>query len=222
MKKAPYCCALLGIAALTIGPPLYLDHRQDLEAKLLVNAAERLSLVPAHFGPWSLREESSLGESVLRLLGCSDHICRTYVHNESGDTVAFVMLVGPSGPLAVHTPEICMTNREYENIKQSEPIAITSDERTHEFFATMFRAKTLEGPKLNVYYGWSRDGVHWEAPESPRTALGPLPMLYKLQVACAAPAVPSDIPTAGVSFLTSLVPFLTDAVKADPVNKITD
>jgi hypothetical protein len=116
-----------------------------------------------------------------------------------------VFLVGPAGPLAVHTPEICMTSREYENLKQSEPIDIVAQGKNHRFFETLFRAKTLEGQKLHVYYGWSRDGNLWEAPQSPRIALGPLPMLLKLQVACSASDTEDSKRSAGITFLEDLL-----------------
>jgi hypothetical protein len=122
--------------------------------------------------------------------------------------VALVMLVGPAGPLAVHTPEICMTSREYENIKPSEQVRVMSDGREQQFFATLFRAKTLEGQRLNVYYGWSADGEEWQAPLSPRITLGPLPMLYKVQVVCADAAVAEGATAPGVAFLADLLPHL--------------
>jgi hypothetical protein len=216
-SNVKYYCALIAVLAITISPAVYLGHQQTIRAAMLDKAAERMSHVPKQFGSWMFREEDTLSESVLRLLGCSNHLCRTYVNSETGEAVALVFLIGPAGPLAVHTPEICMTSREYENLKQSEPIDIAAAGQNHRFFQTLFRAKTLEGQKLNVYYAWSRDGYQWEAPESPRVVLGPLPMLYKLQVACAAPAV-TDGPTAAVTFLTDLLPHLSPAsIVANPL-----
>jgi hypothetical protein len=210
-----YYCALIAVVAVTVSPAVYLGHQQTVRAAMLEKAAERLSRVPTQFGSWLLRDEDTLSESVLHLLGCSSHLCRTYVNSETGEAVALVFLVGPAGPLAVHTPEICMTSREYENLKQSEPMDIGAEGRNQKFFQTLFRAKTLEGQKLNVYYGWSRDGLQWEAPESPRIVLGPLPMLYKLQVACAEPAVTAEGPTAAVTFLEELLPLLSPPKTAE-------
>jgi hypothetical protein len=208
-SNVKYFGALFTVVAITVSPAAYLGHQQAVRTAMLDNAGERLSRVPAQFGSWLLRDEDTLSESVLNLLGCSNHICRTYVNSETGEAVALVFLVGPAGPLAVHTPEICMTSREYENLKQSEPMDIVTEGQTHQFFQTLFRAKTLEGQKLNVYYGWSRDGHQWEAPESPRFVLGPLPILYKLQVACAEPTVTAEGPTAAVTFLKDLLPHLS-------------
>jgi hypothetical protein len=210
-SKVKYYCALMAVVAITVSPAVYLGHQKDIQAAMLEKAAECLSRVPTQFGSWLLRDEDTLSESVLDMLGCSNHLCRTYVNSDTGETVALVFLVGSAGPLAVHTPEICMTSREYENLQQAEPIEVTSQGRPQRFMATLFRAKTLEGQKLNVYYGWSRDGYRWEAPESPRITLGPLPMLYKIQVACAVPAVAAEGPTAAMTFLQDLLPLLTQS-----------
>jgi hypothetical protein len=205
-SNVKYYSALLAIVAITVSPAVYLGHQQAVRAAMLDQAARRLSLVPMQFGSWLLREEDTLSESVLNMLGCSNHLCRTYVNSNTGEAVALVFLVGPAGPLAVHTPEVCMTSREYENLKESEPLDIAARGKSHRFFETMFRAKTLEGQKLNVYYGWSRDGSIWEAPESPRMELGPLPMLLKLQVACSAPDTEIDPKRcAGITFLEDLL-----------------
>jgi hypothetical protein len=207
-SNVKYYCALMAVVAITVSPAVYLDHQKDIQAAMLETGAAHLSRVPTQFGAWLLRDEDTLSESALDLLGCSNHLCRTYVNSETGEAVALVFLVGPAGPLAVHTPEICMTSREYENLKQSEPVGIAAQGKRQQFFTTLFRAKTLEGQKLNIYYGWSRDGFQWEAPESPRIALGPLPMIYKLQVACAEPPVATEGPTAAVTFLQDLLPLL--------------
>jgi hypothetical protein len=205
-SNVKFYCALIAVVVITVSPAVYLGRQQNVRAAMLDKAAEQLSRVPTQFGSWLVREEDTLSESVLNLLGCSNHLCRTYVNSETGEAVALVFLVGPAGPLAVHTPEICMSSREYENLKQSEAMDISADGRRHRFFQTLFRAKTLEGQKLNVYYAWSRDGLHWEAPDSPRLVLGPLPMLYKLQVACGMPATESDAThSAGIEFLEGLL-----------------
>jgi Protein of unknown function (DUF3485) len=208
--------AVVGIVALTVGPTLYLGHKQDIQAELLDKAAERLTSVPSHFGPWLQREEDSLNETAVQILGNPRQLCRTYVHSETGETVSMVLLAGLAGPMAVHTPEICMPSREYEMIKPATPIEIVAHGGKHGFFATLFRAKTLEGQKLNVYYGWSRDGDQWEAPNYPRVAFAPLPMLYKVQVVCQEPTSPDAGPTAGELFLADLLPFLASQHSQNP------
>jgi hypothetical protein len=201
--------AVFGIVALTVGPIVYRGHKESLQDEMLNNAEERLSAIPAHFGPWLLRDEESLNGTAQQMLVNPRYVCRTYVHGSSGETVSMIVLAGLAGPMAVHTPEICMPSREYESIQAPEQIEVAALGKKQKFFSSLFRAKTLEGQKVNVYYGWSRDGDVWEAPDYPRVTFAPLPMLYKVQVVCAEPAVPSEGPTAGEKFLADLLPLLS-------------
>jgi len=201
--------AVLGIVALTVGPSVYRGHTESVQAQLLDDAEKRLLNIPAHFGPWLLRDEVPLSETAQQMLVNPRYVCRTYVHGSSGETVSMIVLAGLAGPMAVHTPEICMPSREYESIKDAVQIDVTANGKKQKFFSSLFQAKTLEGQKLNVYYGWSRDGEVWEAPKYPRVTFAPLPMLFKLQVVCAEPAAASKGPTAGEKFLADLLPLLS-------------
>ncbi|MEX2139928.1 MAG: exosortase-associated EpsI family protein [Pirellulales bacterium] len=208
--------ALLTILAATAGPAVYLGQRQELQAEAIEQAAARLGTIPSHFGPWNLREEEPLPDSTLRMLQCESHVSRTYMHSQTGELVSLVVLVGPAGPLVAHTPDICMASREWELLKAATPVSLSAS-TTDRFYSTLLRAKTLEGDKLNVYYAWSRDGKSWEAPESPRVALGPLPVLYKIQVA--SPDSSRNVESSGSAvkdFLSDLLPRLAeDAGKSE-------
>jgi hypothetical protein len=213
-KKSAFYLAVLALVAATAGPAMYFGHVENAQAKMIEDASQRLAVVPTHFGPWEMRKEESLSDSALKMLGCSNHLCRTYSNTKTGEIVGFVMLVGPGGPLAVHTPEICMSSREYENIRPMERMEIDSGGKKQEFFSTVFRTRSLEGQRVDVFYGWSRDGSNWEAPLSPRMALGPLPVLYKLQVACADPLIPTDGQrVAAAEFLSDLLPILVEGAR---------
>jgi len=201
--------AVLGIVALTVGPNVYRGHTESVQAQLLDDAEKRLLNIPAHFGPWLLRDEVPLSETAQQMLVNPRYVCRTYVHGSSGETVSMIVLAGLAGPMAVHTPEICMPSREYESIKAPQRIELVAQGMKQKFYSSLFRANTLEGQKLNVYYSWSRDGKTWEAPEYPRVTFAPLPMLYKLQVICAEPAAPSKGPTTCEAFLADLLPLLS-------------
>ena len=200
--------AVVGIVGFTIAPSLYFGHKTNLQAELLDRAADRLTAVPAQFGPWMQREENSFDETTWQILGKPRYLARTYVNRNTGESVSVVIMAGSSGPMAVHTPEICMPSREYEMINSPEKTEVLAAGGKQQFFASLFRAKTLEGQKLNVYYGWSRDAEVWEAPANPRITFGPLPMLYKVQVVSAEPVVATQEAPAGKKFLVDLLPLL--------------
>jgi hypothetical protein len=202
--------ASLTILAATAGPAVYFGHREEVQAEAIEQAAARLGKIPSHFGPWHLRDEEPLRDSTLRMLQCASHVSRTYTNSETGEWVSLVILVGPAGPLVAHTPEICMASREFQPLKPATAGPL-SDSTKDRFYAASFRETTLDGNKLDVYYAWSRDGQVWEAPDSPRIALGPLPVLYKIQVASAEPFGADDRSgTAARTFLSDLLPRLAD------------
>jgi hypothetical protein len=205
-----YVATLVTLVATAL-PALYFGQREGLRAELIEQAAVHLEAVPRHFGPWHLLEESELPDSTLRMLQCENHVSRTYKNDQTGESVSLVMLVGPAGPLVAHTPEVCMTSREFEQLKAPVvvPLSKSSDDR---FYAASFRAKTLDGNKLDVYYAWSRDGKHWEAPESPRLTLGPAPVLYKIQIATPQVHLAGETTrSAGEAFLSDLLPVISAA-----------
>jgi hypothetical protein len=213
--RLSFYVASLTVLAATAGPAVYFRHQQGFQADAIEQAAGRLLKIPSHFGQWHLRDEEPLPDSTLRMLQCKSHVNRTYTNDVTGQSVSLTLLVGPAGPLLAHTPEVCMTSREYEPLKNAAAVPLTDRKEDH-FYAAPFRAKTLDGHKLNVYYAWSRDGKRWEAPETPRLTLGPLPMLYKVQVASVVPAL-SEAPEqdAALAFLGELLPRIANEPKSD-------
>jgi hypothetical protein len=93
------------------------------------------------------------------------------------------LIVGPPGPTAVHTPEICYSSRAFEI---AEPRTKSSfkptAESSHSLWKSTFRSRNAGSGKLSVHYGWSL-GDQWTASESPRFEFGGHSLLYKIQVA---------------------------------------
>src|SRR5262245_53263400 len=84
------------------GPPL------DLEG-----ASRNLEALPTTIGDWQLVREDPMPEAILQMLSCAGHVNRQYVNRHTGNTVSIAIIVGPPGPTAVHTPEICYSSRAY-------------------------------------------------------------------------------------------------------------
>src|SRR5512140_3244808 len=77
----------------------------------LVAAAKLLEATPTEFGRWKLEKQTPLSENVARLLECAGYISGNYVDQATGEVVSVVVLLGPPGPISVHTPEICYSSR---------------------------------------------------------------------------------------------------------------
>ena len=159
----------------------YLSGRWQ-DTKPLDAAAAGLRQFPKRFGAWHLQHEQHLSSYAQNALQCAGYINRIYKHEQTGATVSVAVLVGPQGPMSVHTPEICYSSRDYKIRGERERIIFRQRDQ---LWQTTFQPVQAGSGLLNVYYGWN-DGHGWSAPAQPRFAFAGAPRLYKLQLASSA------------------------------------
>jgi len=172
----------------------------------LVAAARHLQSLPSQIGDWQIVSEDPIDEHILEILSCAGHIHRKYVNRKSGETVDIAIIVGPSGPISVHTPEICYSSRAY-TIQEPRALVPIADPkgRLHSFWSLAFRTNNALADQLRVYYAWSADGT-WTAAESPRFEFAGKRALYKLQMSTlAAPSLSNEEQDACRKFLSALL-----------------
>ena len=148
-------------------------------------AAKRLAefLEDTEFGDWKCESSRRMSEHVVDMLECAEHIDRTYVNQRTGDTVNVAILLGPSGPISVHTPEVCYSSRAYDIREERQRVSIQSkDGKEDTFWGLTFRSNSLDADILRVYYAWT-PGRNWEAPKEPRFSFSKYPYIYKIQLA---------------------------------------
>jgi hypothetical protein len=185
---------LAGVLVVTMGGTIYgrLTQRWGA-APRMKEAGARLLEFPERIGEWELQADIPVEENVINMLACDTFVNRRYVNRTTGDSVTLSLFVGPAGPTAVHTPEVCLSSREYVLQAKRKKEAITpmaasetsesvQPEAAQEFWGVTFDSRRMGGSPLRVYYAWTA-GDHWEAPEHPRFEYGAAPMLYKIQVA---------------------------------------
>lgn len=148
----------------------------------LVKAATALQSFPAEFAEWRLQDSTPMDQQVVETLDCAGYINRTYRNLGTSEVVRIAVLVGPPGPTAVHTPEICYSSRTYKIEEAAKKQPIFSGKSEHAFWKVQFRSEKPGGGTLWVHYAWTVDGA-WQASDAPRYAFGGAPYLYKLQVA---------------------------------------
>jgi len=149
----------------------------------LVAAGLHLDSMPRQFGRWQLIEELPMEDTALKMLECAGYVNRRYVDKQTGQAVAVTIIVGPPGPTAVHTPEICYSSRAYQIQKVRKAIAIEGAHgESHALWCVDFKTRNLLADQLRTYYAWSR-GSLWEASNSPRYEFAAAPLLYKIQLA---------------------------------------
>jgi Protein of unknown function (DUF3485) len=148
----------------------------------LLAAAQHLKSFPSQFGDWQLLDETPIPDAVVQTLSCAGYVNRQYVHRQSGATVSVAVTVGPSGPISVHTPEICYSSRDFVVAGDRKRTTLMDPQGLPDsFWHVSFRPNGLSADQLRVYYAWSTGGA-WTAADSPRIAFAGRPLLYKLQM----------------------------------------
>ena len=65
-----------------------------------------------------------MDEDTVEMLECTGNIVRTYENQRTGEVVSVFVIVGPAGPIAVHTPEICYSSQNYKSRDTRQQVAI--------------------------------------------------------------------------------------------------
>ncbi len=179
----------------------------------LRRAGQTLAHLPTSIGDWETQSEEPIEEVVATMLRCTGSIFRTYVHRTSGQSVRVALVVGPPGPISVHTPEICFSSQDYtqQTERQRVPVRAADGSRDGQFWALSFRPNNLNGVPLRVYYAWSADGLAWQAAENPRFSLSGRKVLYKIQLAGTVPRWQGTSAADGDPCKNFLEPFLAVA-----------
>jgi Protein of unknown function (DUF3485) len=179
-------------------------------------AAKSLRELPPQIGDWRLSSSQELDADVRRILQCAGHVNCTYA-NSKGDAVNVAIVLGPSGPISVHTPEICYSSRDFDIAQEAATVQVRPEQSPDEaFWALTMKSKSPGGGLLRVYYAWSL-GQEWQAPYQPRFAYGGQPLLYKIQLAS---LVASESLQSGrdpcLEFLKDLLPVLDKVLHRPP------
>jgi hypothetical protein len=150
----------------------------------LVSAGNTLASVPERVGDWELKSSEPFENDVVDMLQCAGHFSREYTNSLTGESVRVALLVGPPGPTAVHTPEICYSSRGQTIVAPPKLVATRPEKDPEEsLWRVVFRANDLEQNRFSVVYGWTGPQGRWRASANARYEHAGEPMLYKIQVA---------------------------------------
>lgn len=164
---------------------------------------EKLNDLPKRFGEWSLIENQKLPESAAAMLQCYGYALQVYQNDKTGRRVNVAVLLGPRGPIAVHTPEVCYSGRGVTASGKTTKVQVKLGSQIHTIWRVGFKSKVDSRPSLEAYYAWS-DGGNWQAAENPRMWF--TSRLYKIQLACQ-PTQDGEVSDA-VLFLRQFIPEL--------------
>jgi hypothetical protein len=164
--------------ALTILPGYYHGMRHfrwgmDNKTDGLANA---LADFPTQVGNWNSISDSQLGETEMAMLEPIVYVLRTYQHEKIRANV--FILLGPVGPTAEHTPEICFSAVDYKPIEVKKKISIGNQST---YWKIDFASRSVGSDCIRSVYGWSTDG-NFSASKNPQWEFSSNRSLYKLQV----------------------------------------
>jgi hypothetical protein len=153
------------------------------DALLQIAAKELSQALPARTGNWRVISETPLEKEALQTLQCPAHLNRTYLNEQTGDTVSVFVIVGPPGPIAAHTPDICYSSSDYALSAEKTVLAVHDQaNRDHSFWQMTLRPNDATRAPLRVFYAWGT-GHSWTATKEPRFSHAGAPYLYKIQLA---------------------------------------
>lgn len=153
------------------------------EPEELRAAVARLETVPMTLGDWD-GQPMPMDARERQAAGGSGYLVRRYVNRRTGSVVSLLIVCGPSGPVSVHTPDVCYEGAGYQRVgavvKHSLPTAALR--QPAEFWLARFRQEGAAVPGYRrIFWSWST-GKAWRAADKPRFAFAHFPVLHKLYV----------------------------------------
>jgi hypothetical protein len=182
------------------------------ESQTLQKAVARLEALPLPLGDnWDV-SEATLSDREIAVAEIEGYASRQYIHRRTGASVSVLLLCGRSGPMSVHTPEICYAGAGFAGAGAPRTYDGSSGPRS-QFQVRDFRKVNVANPALlRVFLSWGYEGG-WAVPARPRFAFAGKPYLYKLYVTrqMARPDEPLKDDPAG-ALLEELLPQLQKAL----------
>jgi hypothetical protein len=180
-------------------------------------AAKRFDQIPRKFGSWEMVDEVPMEDRVTEMLELPEngYLNGKFVNQSTGETIDAFIILGPPGPVSVHTPEICYSSKDYDRSDERVAVKIGSGADAHEMWSITLRSNSVHKDRLRVYYGWG-NADRWTAPYSPRFKFGGHGMLFKIQLAALLPPEASgESDDACKRFLEEYLPIITPILFTD-------
>ena len=206
------CLVFIAILTFTIG--FLISHYEAERMRNSTMFAELMEDIPEEFGNaedsgvWKRTESSELPDYAIDQLQVSDAEHWVYVNEKTGDQVRVSFLIGPTGRLAVHTPDVCMVGGGYQIKNSAVREEFPKGDQKSGDADTFWRASLVNGIapdyQFVVYYALGT-GKQWWAKENPRFELANFPFILKLQVETITTTDPERF-NAAREFLKAILP----------------
>lgn len=153
-----------------------------VELAAVASQVENLSL---EFDGWTSEVSRTLNDHTRKASGAEGYFSRSYTHEQTGDQVHVTILCGRSGPISLHTPDVCFVGGGVTQLGEETRTTLSreggeADVPAHFWMADFRPPPSRPGPDSRTYWAWSSDGQSWETPENPRLKYSRKPYLYRL------------------------------------------
>lgn len=182
---------LTSVAAIAFG----VVHRSMTDPLALAESIQQATKVlekpfPETLGEWVRTGDDKLDDDSNGMLQCHGSFVGTYSHAPTGARASVFVLLGPPGPIAAHTPEICVPADTFEHTTRQR-MSLDQVAPAGDLWDLTFTPKDSTRSSFQCVYGWSNGGP-WTASVRPRFEFASSPYLYKLQVSYSAPRDSSE------------------------------
>lgn len=152
------------------------------QSKNVEEAVRRIDDIPLEFGDWKGTSQPLDARDLARG-GIKGHLFCHFRNKRTGAAFSVLLVCGRSGPISVHTPDVCYEGAGYtaigSHVAHEVPL---NDKESFQCRRLRFRKPTgLSASQLEIYWAWN-GGEGWSGPENPRLILARHPALYKMYV----------------------------------------
>ncbi len=212
MKKMPFMLTVILVTGMSVYVGILqgrMCNRWGTPSNINL-AADELQNTPERFGDWRMIASHPLDEGSRNMLKCAGYIVRTYENHRTGDAVDVTVILGPTGTISVHTPEVCLSSKNFPSTGPRQISSITSSTGNDDrFWYLEYKVDSPTGDRLRVYYGWSL-GREWTAPTDARYAFVGTPYLCKIQVGGIVSSLAAESQMPCRDFLRDFLPVLNE------------
>lgn len=157
------------------------SHRWDASADLDERVAALELLRNRDVGDWKWAD-APLDDSYFDRAGIAGHFSATYTRGAS-EKLSVLIVCGRSGPISVHTPDVCYTGSGFTAVgDQTKKTIDLGAGRTASVWSLKFDPpSTRQSLPIEVNWAWN-GGKGWIAPKETRWTFGGYASLYKVYV----------------------------------------
>jgi hypothetical protein len=171
--------AIVLVAAYGVAEALWSERWFPTAA--LRQAKERFDAIPRTIGPW-VGEDRELDDRQAQVGEIKASLVRHYTNTETGASVNVLLVAGRSGPICVHTPEVCLGGGGWALTAPATRAKVEAAGGTADFWHATFRKGAATVPEdMEVYWAWN-PGAGWQAARSPRLEFLRQRALFKVYV----------------------------------------